>query len=137
VRHLLAIIGILAAFTAFPTLADVTGAARIVDGDTIWIGETKIRLYGIDAPEAKQLTRTATATPRRYSCSLCTKLESVKSWSRRAWMLMYPETRCARLSRRFPLSKMGLSGHSFDSAIQGSASVMFSRVMNRFRKRMI
>ena len=33
----------------------VEGPARIVDGDTIWIGETKIRLYGIDAPEAKQL----------------------------------------------------------------------------------
>ena len=33
---------------------DVTGPARIVDGDTIWIGETKIRLHGIDAPETKQ-----------------------------------------------------------------------------------
>ncbi len=35
-------------------LADVTGPARIVDGDTIWIGEIKIRLHAIDAPEAKQ-----------------------------------------------------------------------------------
>ena len=34
--------------------ADTTGPARIVDGDTIWIGETKIRLHGIDAPETKQ-----------------------------------------------------------------------------------
>ena len=56
-RHLLAIIGIVAAFAAFPALADVTGTARIIDGDTIWIGETKIRLYGIDAPEARQLCR--------------------------------------------------------------------------------
>ena len=55
VKYLLAIIGIVAAFTAFPALADVTGAARVVDGDTIWIGDTKIRLHGIDAPEAKQL----------------------------------------------------------------------------------
>jgi hypothetical protein len=54
VKYLLAIIGIVAAFTAFPALADVTGAARVVDGDTIWIGDTKIRLHGIDAPEAKQ-----------------------------------------------------------------------------------
>ena len=30
------------------------GTARIVDGDTIWIGDTKIRLYGIDAPETEQ-----------------------------------------------------------------------------------
>ena len=27
----------------------LTGAPRIVDGDTIWIGESKIRLHGIDA----------------------------------------------------------------------------------------
>jgi endonuclease YncB( thermonuclease family) len=30
------------------------GPARIVDGDTIWIRNTKIRLHGIDAPEDKQ-----------------------------------------------------------------------------------
>ena len=35
--------------------ADVTGVPRIVDGDTIAIGETKIRLEGIDAPETDQL----------------------------------------------------------------------------------
>jgi endonuclease YncB( thermonuclease family) len=34
--------------------ADLTGEARIVDGDTIWIGKTKIRLHGIDAPEMRQ-----------------------------------------------------------------------------------
>jgi endonuclease YncB( thermonuclease family) len=41
---------------AFPALSDdITGTARIVDGDTIWIDDTKIRLWGIDAPEAKQV----------------------------------------------------------------------------------
>jgi endonuclease YncB( thermonuclease family) len=34
-----------------PTL---TGIPRIIDGDTIRIGDTRIRLHGIDAPEAKQ-----------------------------------------------------------------------------------
>lgn len=34
--------------------ADLTGPARIVDGDTIWIGDTKIRMHGIDAPETRQ-----------------------------------------------------------------------------------
>jgi endonuclease YncB( thermonuclease family) len=33
---------------------ELTGLARIVDGDTIWIGMTKIRLHGIDAPEMRQ-----------------------------------------------------------------------------------
>jgi endonuclease YncB( thermonuclease family) len=32
----------------------VTGAARVVDGDTIEIEDQKIRLWGIDAPEAAQ-----------------------------------------------------------------------------------
>ena len=33
-----------------PALADITGKPRVVDGDTIHIGKTKIRLHGIDAP---------------------------------------------------------------------------------------
>ena len=39
---------------SLPSLADITGMARVVDGDTIWIGETKIRLWGYDSPEQKQ-----------------------------------------------------------------------------------
>ena len=35
-----------------PTFSPVVGSVtRIVDGDTFWIGRTKIRLWGIDAPE--------------------------------------------------------------------------------------
>ena len=34
--------------------ADVTGTARVVDGDTVKIDKTRIRLHGIDAPERKQ-----------------------------------------------------------------------------------
>ena len=46
----------LALLLSLPALAaDVTGVPRIVDGDTIAIGETKIRLEGIDAPETDQL----------------------------------------------------------------------------------
>jgi endonuclease YncB( thermonuclease family) len=36
---------------------EVTGPAQIIDGDSISIGETEIRLHGIDAPEAKQMCR--------------------------------------------------------------------------------
>ena len=39
-------------------VADVSGTARVVDGDTIWIGKNKIRLHGIDAPEMKQICQT-------------------------------------------------------------------------------
>lgn len=34
--------------------AIITGSAVVTDGDTIRIGEARIRLFGIDAPEGKQ-----------------------------------------------------------------------------------
>lgn len=39
--------------------ADVTGLARVIDGDTLEIAGEKIRLYGIDAPESKQTCEVA------------------------------------------------------------------------------
>ena len=43
-------------FILFPTfaLADITGPARVIDGDTIDIAGERIRLHGIDAPESAQ-----------------------------------------------------------------------------------
>lgn len=45
---------------------DIMGHARIIDGDTISISKTKIRLHGIDAPETKQTCLDHTNTP--YMC---------------------------------------------------------------------
>jgi endonuclease YncB( thermonuclease family) len=44
------------------------GCARIVDGDTLEIGTTKIRLASIDAPETDQVCLNATAT--RWTCGI-------------------------------------------------------------------
>ena len=46
-------------------MADITGKPRVVDGDTIHIGKTKIRLHGIDAPESKQ---SCTADGKEWPC---------------------------------------------------------------------
>jgi endonuclease YncB( thermonuclease family) len=48
------IIILLVILYSLPGLADITGKPRVVDGDTIYIGSTKIRLWGFDAPEQKQ-----------------------------------------------------------------------------------
>ena len=43
---------------AAPVAAEtVTGVARVVDGDTLEVAGTRIRLFGIDAPEAGQSCR--------------------------------------------------------------------------------
>ena len=39
---------------ALPAFADVIGKAVVVDGDTLRMGEERIRLHGIDAPETRQ-----------------------------------------------------------------------------------
>jgi endonuclease YncB( thermonuclease family) len=46
---------------AFSARADVTGKARVIDGDTVTIGEQVIRFFGIDAPEMAQRCNGPTA----------------------------------------------------------------------------
>lgn len=49
------IIALSLAWLSNPALAvDLSGTARVIDGDTIVIGDTHIRLWGIDAPERQQ-----------------------------------------------------------------------------------
>jgi endonuclease YncB( thermonuclease family) len=50
---------------AEPAAADVTGRASVVDGDTIEVHGERIRLFGIDAPESRQL---CTAASQPYRC---------------------------------------------------------------------
>ena len=47
-----------AAAWAWPVHADVSGHARVIDGDSLEIGGTRIRLFGIDAPERGQSCET-------------------------------------------------------------------------------
>ncbi|MFU8883628.1 MAG: thermonuclease family protein [Rhodobacterales bacterium] len=53
-------IGILAA--TFVLAGSPSGAIRVIDGDTIDVGGTRVRLYGIDAPEANQTCETEQQT---------------------------------------------------------------------------
>lgn len=42
-----------------------TGRATVVDGDTIRLGDVRVRLWGIDAPERHQVCTTAAGKPWR------------------------------------------------------------------------
>jgi hypothetical protein len=61
------------ALGATPT---ITGIPRIVDGDTVLIDETKIRLSGIDAPETDQVCLDPAG--ERWPCGVTTSDELIE-----------------------------------------------------------
>jgi len=66
-----------AAFLACSTAqaADLSGVPRIIDGDTLAIGSTKVRLAGIDAPETDQVCLNANGM--RWTCGIDARNELV------------------------------------------------------------
>ncbi|MFA8441502.1 thermonuclease family protein [Yoonia sp.] len=56
--------------TAVPALAAPNGTIRVVDADTIDVGGTRVRLFGIDAPEMGQPCR---ADGREWDCGAWTR----------------------------------------------------------------
>src|SRR4051812_24533231 len=67
----LAIAAALTAASAGARAADVAGVPRIVDGDTVEIAGTKVRLLGIDAPETDQLCLDAKGD--HWSCGVAAR----------------------------------------------------------------
>lgn len=54
---LFAVAALVAARLEYFTAAEISGMARVVDGDSLAIGKRRLRLKGIDAPELKQRCR--------------------------------------------------------------------------------
>jgi len=51
--------------TALPARAELTGAAQIIDGNTLEVAGQRVELFGIDAPDLDQVCRHA---GRDYEC---------------------------------------------------------------------
>jgi endonuclease YncB( thermonuclease family) len=61
----------------------VSGVPRIVDGDTVQIGSTKIRLMGIDAPETDQLCLDSKG--ENWACGVASRDELIRFSKDRDW----------------------------------------------------
>jgi endonuclease YncB( thermonuclease family) len=48
-----------------PAAGAISGRARVIDGDSLKIGATQVRMFGIDAPEWRQRCRAANGRPYR------------------------------------------------------------------------
>ncbi|WP_341850489.1 thermonuclease family protein [Bradyrhizobium huanghuaihaiense] len=56
--------------------ANIVGQATIIDGDTLEIHGTRIRLWDIDAPESSQLCRGDDSLPHRCGAKAANELDA-------------------------------------------------------------
>src|SRR5258706_13411551 len=63
--------------------ADVTGVPKIREGDNIQIGNTRIRLGGIDAPSVDQLCLNNNG--ERWTCGVAARDELIKHADNKTW----------------------------------------------------
>src|ERR1700741_5478862 len=61
---------------AMAQAADITGTAKVREGDTVQIGNTRIRLGGIDAPSVDQLCLNNDGA--RWTCGVPARDELIK-----------------------------------------------------------
>jgi endonuclease YncB( thermonuclease family) len=63
--------------------AEISGVPRVVDGDTVEIGQVKIRLSGIDAPETDQICLDAKG--ERWACGITARDELIRFSKGQTW----------------------------------------------------
>jgi endonuclease YncB( thermonuclease family) len=68
---------------ALASAADITGIPKIRDGDQIMIGNTRIRLGGIDAPSSDQLCLNNNG--ERWTCGVAAREELVRHAGNKPW----------------------------------------------------
>src|SRR5258707_2520585 len=63
--------------------AEITGVSKIREGDQIQIGNTRIRLGGIDAPNVDQLCLNNSG--ERWTCGVAARDELIKHTENKSW----------------------------------------------------
>src|SRR5258707_1263961 len=69
-------VAVLLYFASPSVAADLSGQASIIDGDTLEIHGTRIRLWGIDAPETSQLCRNDESLQYRCGAKAANNLDA-------------------------------------------------------------
>jgi endonuclease YncB( thermonuclease family) len=82
-RYRTALILLLALIHSPACGTEISGPPRIVDGDTVEIGQTKIRLLGIDAPETDQICLDAEG--QRWACGIAARDQLIRYSNGRLW----------------------------------------------------
>ena len=75
---------------ALAEAADITGIPKIREGDHIQIGNTRIRLGGIDAPPADQLCLNSKG--ERWTCGAAARDELIKHVDNKTWICRTRQT---------------------------------------------
>ena len=68
---------------AIASAADITGPAKVREGGTVLIGNSRVRLFGIDAPSVDQLCLNTTG--ERWTCGVAARDELAKHVGNKAW----------------------------------------------------
>src|SRR6195256_4357027 len=68
---------------ALAEAADITGVAKVREGDTVQIGNTRVRLGGIDAPSVDQLCLNSKG--ERWTCGVAARDELIKRADNKVW----------------------------------------------------
>ena len=81
-RPIAALVGfVMTPLTVFA--GEITGVPRIHDGDTVKIGQTKLRLSGMDAPETDQICLNADG--QKWACGIAARDALIKYSNGQIW----------------------------------------------------
>ncbi len=75
---------VLSLLPAAPLLAGPSGTLEVIDGDTFDIGEIRVRLFGVDAPEADQSCGTGAGAGSVWACGAWVTQEVTLRFANRA-----------------------------------------------------